>query len=222
MSPRIALIHAVTVAIDPVHEAFTRLWQEANCSNLLEDSLSPDRERDGLLTPEMSARIGALADYAMSTGAHGILFTCSAFGEAIEAAAARLPIPVLKPNSAMFEAALERGERLGMLATFPPAAEGMEREFEQLTRSQGASNARLKTICVADALRALKAGDAETHNRLLSDAASQLTGCDAVMLAHFSTARAERDVSSKLDCPVLTSPAAAVRKLRREITGSAC
>src|SRR4051794_716605 len=112
MKSRIALIHAVSVAIDPVQEAFRLLWPDAYCSNLLEDSLGPDLEREGELTPRMTTRIGALADYAVSTGADAILFTCSAFGSAIEQAAARLPLPVLKPNEAMFEAALETGDNI--------------------------------------------------------------------------------------------------------------
>jgi len=40
-----------------------------------------------------------------------------------------------------------------------------------------------------------------------------------VMLAQFSTARAQGAVSAVLDCPVLTSPDAAVLWLRRVVTG---
>src|SRR4051812_13021880 len=75
---RIVLIHAVTVAMAPVHEAFARLWPAAECTDLLDTALAIDRERDGELTPAMCRRIGTLAEYAAGTGAAGILFTCSA------------------------------------------------------------------------------------------------------------------------------------------------
>jgi Asp/Glu/hydantoin racemase len=210
---RIALIHAVTVAMAPVHEAFARLWPEAECTDLLDTALAVDRERDGELTPAMTRRIGALAEYAARTGAAGILYTCSAFGEAIEAAAKASPIPVLKPNEAMFEAALAAGERIGMLATFAPSVAGMEEEFRQIAAARR-SPARIETVCVEPAMRALKSGDGAAHDRRLAEAAPRLGGSDAVLLAHFSTARAEPAVSAALRCPVLTAPGAAVTKLK--------
>ncbi len=106
---KIALIHAVLPAMAPVEDAFKKLWPETRRTNLLDDSLSADREAAGSLTPEISARMMALAAYAAGTGADAVLFTCSAFGDAIDAAARALPIPVLKPNEAMFELALEAG-----------------------------------------------------------------------------------------------------------------
>jgi Asp/Glu/hydantoin racemase len=211
---RVALIHAVTVAVEPVRAAFRAGWPEAVCSNLLDDSLSADRARDGVLTDEMSGRIRALARYAASTGADGILFTCSAFGPAIEAAARELPIPVLKPNEAMFEAALGRGRRIGMLATFPPAVASMEDELREMAAEAGREVA-VETLCVPAAMEALRAGEAALHDRLLAEAAPRLSRCETVLLAHFSTAQAAPAVSAALGRVVLTSPGSAVAKLRR-------
>jgi hypothetical protein len=216
MTTRIALIHAVTVAIEPVQDAFRGLWPEAECANILDDSLSLDRERDGVLTEAMKLRIRALAEYGATTGAAGVLFTCSAFGEAIEAAAAQLPIPVLKPNQAMFEAALGMGRHIGMLATFAPSVESMEGEFCEMAAA-GRKRATIETYCVPGAMAALKAGDGEEHNRLIAEAAPRFADRDAVLLAHFSTARAAPAVMAVLDRPVLTSPGSAVAKLKRII-----
>lgn len=214
---RIALIHAVEVAVDPVAAAFTQLWPEARCTNLLEDSLSPDRAAEiGDISAVMSKRIGALADYAFLTGANGILFTCSAFGPAIDLAGARLSVPVLKPNEAMFADAMKKGRRIGMLATFGPAVETMNAEFRDAAREAGIQ-AELETLLVPGALDALKGGDAQTHNRLVAEMAPKLKHCDAIMLAHFSTSRAKAAVEAALGREVLTSPTSAVTALRSRI-----
>jgi hypothetical protein len=106
MGVRIALVHAVKVAIAPVEDAFRRHWPEAELSNLLDDSLSRDRNRDGALTPQLSRRIAALAQYGVDAGASAVLYTCSAFGEAIEAVKREQKVPVLRPNEAMLAEAL--------------------------------------------------------------------------------------------------------------------
>src|SRR5215469_15249401 len=162
--PRIALIHAVSVAMAPVHDAFRQLWPEAECVDILDTSLSRDRERDGELTRAMVERFLLLAKYAEDNGAAGILFTCSAFGEAIEEAAAKASVPVLKPNEAMFDAALSTGKKLGMLATFEPSIAGMEAEFRDIAGDR----ATLSSFCVAGAMKALQAGDGAEHDQLLA------------------------------------------------------
>ena len=218
MKAKIALVHAVKAAIDPIEEAFRKGWPEAACSNILDDSLSRDRERDGTLTVAMKERIGTLARYAAGTGADGILFTCSAFGEAIAAVARELPLPVLKPNEAMFEMALERGRHIGMLATFAPSVGSMEEEFRDLAAERGVP-AVIECCCVPDAMAALKEGDSAAHDRLVAEAAPRLAHCDAVLLAQFSTARAAPAVAAALGREVLTSPKSAVSKLRSLVAG---
>src|SRR5579862_804759 len=127
---RIALIHALKHSSAPIEASFARLWPEATLMNLLDDSLSADVARDGQLTPEMTDRFLALGRYAVSTGANGILFTCSAFGPCIDAVARdRSPTPVLKPNEGMIEQAVARGHRIGLLSSFPPTLKSMPAEF---------------------------------------------------------------------------------------------
>jgi Asp/Glu/Hydantoin racemase len=209
---RIALIHAVRLAMQPVEDAFRRHWPEAERINLLDDALSVDRDRAGALTVELSARISALANYAISTGASGILYTCSAFGEAIDAVKQRVRMPVLKPNEAMFAEAIARGSRLGLLATFPASVNSMARELEVL-----APHVELESACVPQALTALQAGDGAQHDALLAAVAPKLGHCDAVMLAQFSTARARDAVAGVVKCPVLTSPDSAVLAMRKAL-----
>lgn len=213
---RIALIHAVQVAMGPIAAAFAELWPEARLVNILDDSLSPDRARDGTLTPAMSQRIAALADYATASGADGILYTCSAFGPAIEAVALDRAAPVLKPNEAMFAEALEGGRSLGMVATFAPSIASMEAEFAEAA-AQAGSKASLRTVLAEGAMPALQRGDEATHNRLVADAAATLGDCDMIMLAHFSTARALAETEKRIGTRISTAPHAAVKLLKKRL-----
>jgi Asp/Glu/hydantoin racemase len=220
--PRIVLLHATPVAIEPVKTAFAALWPEAELVNLLDDSLSGDRARDPDLTPAMIDRFVALGRYGASLNAAGLLITCSAFGPAIERLAAATAMPVLKPNEAMFEAAIANGNRIGMLATFAPSVVTMAAEFAEYARRAG-SDARLTTVVVDGAMDALRQGDAATHNRLLAAHAADLGDVDTIMLAHFSTSRAAEAVAAAVSAPVLSAPNAAVIRMRSlvEATGKA-
>lgn len=218
MAPRIVLLHATPVAMQPIQAAFEQRWPEAETINLLDDGLSIDRARDADLTPAMIERFVGFGQYGARMGADGILVTCSAFGPAIERLADSLPVPVLKPNEAMFEAAVAQGSRIGMLATFAPSVSTMTDEFDDYVSRSG-KQATLKTIVVDDAMRLLRSGDAEAHNRLVAARAPDLKDCDAIMLAHFSTSRAAEKVRAAVSVPVLTAPHAAVERMRGLVKG---
>ena len=113
---RIALVHALAHSIAPINAEFARAWPEARRMNLLDDSLSADLAASPSgLDERMTGRFLALAGYAIETGAAAILFTCSAFGAAIDAVKAALRVlPVLKPNEAALEAALASGKRIAL------------------------------------------------------------------------------------------------------------
>lgn len=213
MAPRIVLLHATPVAMQPIQAAFAAHWPDAETVNLLDDGLSLDRAREPELSEAMIGRFVELGVYGKKMGADGILITCSAFGPAIDRLIDTVPIPVLKPNEAMFQAALAQGDRIGMLATFAPSVGTMTDEFDEFVARRG-KLAELTTVLVADAIDLMKRGDADSHNRLVAARAPELAGQDAIMLAHFSTSRAAEAVRKVVNVPVLTAPEAAVTRMR--------
>jgi hypothetical protein len=221
MTPRIALIHATALAVEPINDALKRLWPAAQRMNLLDDSLSVDLARDGRLTDAMVQRFIDLARYAQGTGCGAILFTCSAFGPAIEAARRATGLPTLKPNEAMFEQALARARpqatlQLGLVATFQASIPSMSAELQELARERGTALA-LRSVFVPEAMDDLARGRAGEHHRKIAQAARSLADCDAVMLAQFSMAAAAPQVQEQLPCVVLTSPDCAVQALMQRI-----
>lgn len=216
MSTRIALIHAVAVAMEPIEQAFAELWPQTERVNIFDDSLSPDRAKDANLTPAMFKRILDLGDYALSLGARGILYTCSAFGPAIEAMASRTAVPVLKPNQAMFEEALSLGSRIGMVATFKPSVASMEEEFAQIAALLNPRATLITALC-EPAMQALKDGDAAAHNQLVAEAAASVQDADVMLMAHFSTSRAALATRKVFAGPVLTATGSAVLALKKRL-----
>jgi Asp/Glu/hydantoin racemase len=205
---RIALIHALKHSLVPIEASFARLWPDASLMNLLDDSLSADVARGGRLTAAMTDRFLALGQYAVSTGADAILFTCSAFGPCIEAVArAHTPMPVLKPNAAMIEQAAARGHRIGLLSTFPPTLVSMPPEFPR--------GVEVVPNLAEGAMAALDLGDRAEHDRLVAQAARDLRDCDLIALAQYSMAPAAAMVAEASGLPVLTTPDSAVQKLKQ-------
>jgi Asp/Glu/hydantoin racemase len=211
--PRIGLVHAVIPAIAPIHAAFARHWPQARLANLTDDALPADLQADGAITDRIRARILRLAQNA-ADGADAVLFTCTAFDEAIDAAAAAVPVPLLKPNEAMFDAALAVGTRLGLLATFAPAVRPMEAALRARGRSAGL-DVDVRSVCDPAAMDAARAGDVPLHDRLVVQAIAQLQDCDAILLAQFSTSTALHAAQAVSARPVLSAPDAAVQALRR-------
>ena len=213
-APRVALVHALAESVGPINTAMARDWPRAQRMNLLDDSLSADLARSGRLGPDMFGRFAALADYAVSTGADAILFTCSAFGPCIEAVACRhAPLPVLKPNEAMIVEAIRTGRRVGLLASFGPTLESMPAEFPP--------QVPLELELADGALAALRAGDVDGHDTLVADAARRLVGrgCEVIALAQFSLARARPAVQRAVGTvPVLTTVGSAVAALKDRIS----
>lgn len=199
--------------MQPIGEAFRQLWPAARTTHLLEDSLSADLAAEGRLTERMLERFVALARYAQSSGADAVLFTCSAFGPAIEAAAAAVQIPVLKPNEAMLEEALALGNRIGLLATFEPSIPALKTELEQMARKNSIA-LEITARAVPAALTALHAGCAADHDRLIADAAQEIE-CDALILGQFSMATAANAIPVHPRRRVLTSPGSAVTRLKQ-------
>lgn len=210
---RVQLIHATSVAIPPIVQSFHRIWPEAALANLLDDSLSDavrDRPADA---PEVVDRFKALTQYAQDCRANGILFTCSAFGAAIEAARASVSIPVLKPNEAMIEEALLIGNRIALVATFEPAIASISPEIHAEARLRSLAPS-VEAFYVPQALDALRAGDECHHDSLIVERASELSDFDVICFAQFSMTSAAKALEAAAKRPVLTTPDSAVKKLR--------
>ncbi|GAA3773886.1 aspartate/glutamate racemase family protein [Plantactinospora mayteni] len=185
--------------------------------------------RDGV-TPAVRDAVLAHVRYLESAGASAVLVTCSSIGEATEAAAERVGVPVIRVDATMADEAAEiatrpgaRG-RIAVLATLASTLGPTGRLVERAASAHRPTTATHRSVEVA---AELVAGAAEAHHRGDREHAESLVaatveraaaGADVVVLAQASMARAAALVD--VPVPVLSSPAGGVASLLRAITES--
>lgn len=214
MEPKIALIHATQVSIEPINHAFTQLWPEARLANLLDDSLSVDLLKLGQQTPELMERFLKICQYAVDFGADAILFNCSSFGKSIDYCKEHIKRPIYKPNEAMIEDALELSLNIGLIASFEPAIESIRGEMVEYAEDLG-KMINFQSVLCPEALEQLRAGHFDEHDKIIAREAGKLDKADVVCFAQFSMSSAAALTRELTGKPVLTTPDSAVRKIHK-------
>ena len=217
--PHIFLFSVHKDAMDAAVLAFAADWPEARVSNLLDDSLFAWVREAGGVVPEMYEVFRNLTRHMVGRGADGILFTCSAFRPVIDACIEEFKLPILKPNDAMIEKALDAGSRIAVMATVGPTIPSISVEIEEMAAARGQKVALVPYV-VEHAFDALACGDAATHDRLVQERAREIRNCDAIVLAQFTLSRAVPAVQAVNTTPVFNSPGAAVARMREMVRGS--
>ena len=219
---KIYLVHAGHVSMPAAHASFAALWPEAPILDLMEGSLAHDVGQDGGLTPAMFRRFELLGDYCVAAGATAILFTCSAFGEAIERVKRQHAIPVLTPNEALFDEILLRRDRVALLSTFEPTVTALRQELGQMELAAG-ERADIDYFVIPRALDVLFAGDKVTHDRLVLEKVDEVAGLGyaAIAFGQFTLSMVAPAARERTTLPILTTPDCAVRKLRNILEGPA-
>jgi hypothetical protein len=171
--------------------------------------------RDGV-TAAVRDTVTAHVRQFESLGARAVLVTCSSIGEAAEAAAAAVRVPVVRVDAAMTAQAATlasapgaRG-RIAVLATLASTLGPTRRLVERATLA----TTRIDVVAevVTGAADAHDRGDRESVDSLVADAVSRVgAGADVVVLAQASMARAA--ALADVAVPVLSSPAGGVAAL---------
>jgi aspartate/glutamate racemase len=206
--------------MDAAVRAFAAEWPQAHLSNLLDDSLFAWVREAGGVVPEMYDVFRNLTRHMVNRGAEGILFTCSAFRQVIDACIEEFDVPILKPNDAMIEKALDAGSRLALMATVGPTIPSISVEIEEMAAARG-QKVELVPYVVDRAFDALASGDAATHDRLVAERARDIKKCDAIVLAQFTLSRAVPAVQAVNKIPIYNSPGAAVARMREMVRSHA-
>ena len=209
MKPKtLGLIHTSATLI-PVFQGLAQKYLPGTqLFNIVDDSLVKNIiSRGGEAGPAIYKRVLDYVKSAEDAGADYILVTCSSIGAAVEAAAEKVAVPVLRVDQPMADLAVKTGKRIGVIATLQttlqPTADLVERRAKLANKE-----IELKAALCEGVFDALMAGDAAKHDRLVADALKQLAReVDVILLAQASMARVVDTLSEADKCvPILTSP----------------
>lgn len=221
--PLIALVHAIPDSMTAAVAAFRMGWPEADLVNIVDDSLFHNLSSGSSTRDAVIRRFHALTDFALGPSTDGrapaaILYCCSAFAYAIEAARAGRGVPILTPAEAGIEEALDAGERIGLVVSAEAALPPLVDELGEMARRKG-KKYELIPVIAKGAIEALREGRTQEHDRIVADAIGAMPAADVVLMGQFTMSRAAVALDSHHRPPVLTTPGSAVRKLRSLLEG---
>jgi Asp/Glu/hydantoin racemase len=207
--PRIGFLHTAQVHV-ATFEALVRATEsDSSCVHLVEPDLLVQARRNIPRVDVEDATLAGLRHLA-DDGAEIIVCTCSTLGPVAEALEARTPVPVLRVDRPMAQAAIRAGSRIGVIAALESTLEPTRALLATEARREGASPTIIN-VAVPDAWAAFESGDSDGYLRQVAEAARSIAhSVDVVVLAQASMMGATAGLTD-LQTPVLASPVLAVQ-----------
>ena len=211
---KIGLIHTSATLVPVFQQLFQEQFPEADVFNIVDDSLIKDVIAHGVLRDQTSERVVNYVASAEAAGADLIMVTCSSIGRAVEQAATKASVPVLRVDQPMVDKAIATGQRIGVVATLLTTLEPTSDLVLRRARRVGKEVKLVSRLCEG-AFAALMGGDAAVHDEMVIAALRELSGeVDVILLAQASMARVVDQMSmADRKIPILSSPAIAVKHL---------
>lgn len=219
MTPRrICLIHTAPLMV----QVFTPLCRDrlpdVKVTQIINESMIKDTIEAGRVRQQTIDALVTFADASFKMGTELVMVTCSSIGPAVDLIQGRFQKPVLRVDEAMAEAAVAKGQRIGVAATLRTTLEPTSELLRRKAREAGKQVELVECLCEG-AFEAVMSGDADTHDALVSKAMiNKLGDVDVVVLAQASMARVvERLPRGALNAPVLSSPELAMEYVRERL-----
>lgn len=211
---KIGLIHTSATLVPVFQDLFKDKAVPAEVFNIVDDSLIKDVIVKGRLEEDTAQRVINYVTSAEQAGADLIMVTCSSIGRAVERAAEKAGVPVIRVDQPMVDRAVAEGKRIGVVATLPTTLEPTSDLVLRRAEKAGKKVELTSRLCEG-AFEALMGGDPVKHDDMIIAALRELSGeVDVILLAQASMARAVNQMpDSERKVPILSSPGIAVDHL---------
>lgn len=203
---KIALLYTGVILVPMISKIAKDAFPDAEIMNILDDSLIEECIKNDGVTKSVINKTVKLYQYACDSGADIIVDTCSSVGESVEIINRMINIPVYRIDSVMIKHAVEKYDRIGVLATLNSTIKPTCQLLEQEAKTQGRSIEIIDGLA-RGAYEKARIGDRAAHDKAIIDTARNMKeNCDVFLLAQGSMALIKEELESKIGIPVLTSP----------------
>jgi Asp/Glu/hydantoin racemase len=212
---RLALIHTVAGLVPRFRELAVELMPDVETFDIVDETLLRDATTEGRVSLDTARRLVAHLAAAERHGADAILVTCSSMGNVVDAARPFAGVPLLRVDQAMAEQAVERGTRVGVLATLWSTL-GPTAALIRRTADEAGREVEVRDRLCEGAFEALSAGDSDRHDESVREGLRELIGwAEVIVLAQASMARViDTLTDDQRQTPILSSPRLGMERMR--------
>lgn len=211
----LGLIHTSATLIPVFQQLCQQYLPGITIFNIVDDSLVKNIiAQGGEVGPSIYRRVADYVASAEDAGADYVLVTCSSIGAAVEAAAEKVRVPVLRVDQPMADMAVKTGTRIGVIATLQTTLQPTSDLVKRRAALIGKEIELTAKLCEG-AFDALMSGDAGKHDNLVADALRELSKqVDVILLAQASMARVVDTLSNEdKGVPIVASPPNAIQHI---------
>lgn len=207
----IGFLHTADVHVPTFRQLLNELapgWRDLHVVDapLLSDARA--RGVDDEIEAQLRARLSELA----AGGSSAIVCTCSTLSGHAERMGPELPVPVVRVDRPMAEAAVAAGGRVAVVAAVESTLAPTRELLQESADRAGVAIDLIEAPCM-DAWALFEAGEQDAYlQRVAARARGLAPDADVIVLAQASMAPAV-SLLRDLDTPVLTSPRAAVARV---------
>ncbi len=184
----LGIIHTAVFTSQIVQKYMDEIIPEVNVMHLGDDTMQRDNLIAGVgVIPKVNYfKFVTYARFLEEAGVDLIMLACSTFNRAVDYARPMINTAILQIDRPMMDLAVEKGKRIGLLATLPTTVPSSERLLSQAAED-AKKEIEIKTVLSSEAFKALRAGDPEKHNEILLDEIDKLSReVDVIVMAQVS------------------------------------
>ena len=200
---RLGILHTAPFLVGVFKQRLSARYPEIDSFHVVDEGLIQTAQRAGRLTTDIVRRIATHVGMIQETGAEAILFTCATTSPAVDLVRPLANVPIMKIDDPMMAQAVRSASTIGLLCTSQTAMPCSKGLLKAHAAEQGKDIAIVEALA-SEAYGAGRAGDAQTHDRLVRESAVALAAkCELVILGQASMAHLAAPLRETTGKPVL-------------------